>query len=97
MIFMGLSIGDNANQLVPRHKPVLDLLRTDRHKIDFAAIGCASGVAAAFRSPIGKSLQIGITESICCNICHVPHDWSHAMILIFPFVASTSHLHIFLV
>ena len=56
MIFMGLSIGDNANQLVPRHKPALDLLRTDRHKIDFAAIGCASGVAAAFRSPIAGVL-----------------------------------------
>ena len=38
MIFMGLSIGENANRLVPRNRPAFDLLRTDRHRIDFAAV-----------------------------------------------------------
>jgi len=56
MIFMGLSIGENANRLVPRNRPAFDLLRTDRHRIDFAAIGCAAGVAAAFRSPVSGVL-----------------------------------------
>ncbi|KAL7496236.1 hypothetical protein ACHAWT_005885 [Skeletonema menzelii] len=56
MIFLGLAIGDNANRLVPRNKPKFDLLRTDRQRIDFAAVGCAAGVAAAFRSPISGIL-----------------------------------------
>ena len=38
MIFMGLSIGENANRLVPRNRPAFDLLRTDRNRIDFAAV-----------------------------------------------------------
>ena len=56
MIFLGLAIGENANRLVPRKNPKFDLLRTDRQRIDFAAIGCAAGVAAAFRSPISGIL-----------------------------------------
>lgn len=56
MIFLGLAIGENINRLVPRKKPKFDSLRTDRQRIDFAAIGCAAGVAAAFRSPISGIL-----------------------------------------
>lgn len=60
MIHLGLCIGENANKfLVPGWNgdwPVFDPLRSDRSRIDYAAIGCAAGVAAAFRSPIGGVL-----------------------------------------
>jgi len=60
MIHLGLCIGENANKfLVPGwngNRPVFDPLRNDRSRIDYAAIGCAAGVAAAFRSPIGGVL-----------------------------------------
>lgn len=56
MIFLGLAMGENINRLAPRNEPKFDLLRTDRQRINFAAIGCAAGVAAAFRSPIGGIL-----------------------------------------
>lgn len=56
MIFLGLAMGDNINRLVPRKDPKFDVLRTDRQRIDFSAIGCAAGVAAAFRSPISGIL-----------------------------------------
>lgn len=49
-------MGENINRLVPRNEPKFDLLRTDRQRINFAAIGCAAGVAAAFRSPISGIL-----------------------------------------
>eukprot|EP00588_Corethron_pennatum_P017056 CAMPEP_0194305452 /NCGR_PEP_ID=MMETSP0171-20130528/2886_1 /TAXON_ID=218684 /ORGANISM="Corethron pennatum, Strain L29A3" /LENGTH=910 /DNA_ID=CAMNT_0039056993 /DNA_START=47 /DNA_END=2779 /DNA_ORIENTATION=+ len=57
MIFLGLAIGENANRLVPQKKlSVLDTLKTERSRIDYAAIGTAAGVAAAFRSPLSGVL-----------------------------------------
>mmetsp|Transcript_14649 Transcript_14649/g.21648 ORF Transcript_14649/g.21648 Transcript_14649/m.21648 type:complete len:886 (+) Transcript_14649:72-2729(+) len=56
MIHLGLCIGNNANRLLPQSERSLDVLRTDRSRIDFAAIGTAAGVAVAFRSPISGVL-----------------------------------------
>ena len=53
LIFIGMSIGENFNRLVPRKFPEL---RSWRQKRDLAAVGTAAGVAAAFLSPIGGIL-----------------------------------------
>ncbi|VEU44418.1 unnamed protein product [Pseudo-nitzschia multistriata] len=53
LIFIGLAIGHNAERFVPESYPVLKL---DNWKRDFAAVGCACGVAGAFLTPIGGVL-----------------------------------------
>ncbi len=49
MIHLGLVLGAQVSQ-------VKSVLRTDRHRRDFAACGTAAGVAAAFHTPIGGVL-----------------------------------------
>jgi len=53
MIFICLSLGENANRFIPKTYPTLHL---DRYRRDFAAVGTACGVTAAFFSPIGGVL-----------------------------------------
>lgn len=53
LIFIGLAIGHNALRFIPQTYPAL---KTDELKRDFAAVGCACGVAGAFLTPIGGVL-----------------------------------------
>ena len=53
LIFIGMSLGENFNRLVPRKFPELHSWRLKR---DLAAVGTAAGVATAFLSPIGGIL-----------------------------------------
>ena len=50
---VGLAIGHNAQRFIPAIYPALKL---DEMKRDFAAVGCACGVAGAFLTPIGGVL-----------------------------------------
>jgi H+/Cl- antiporter ClcA len=56
MIHCGLCLGANVWRIIPRSVPMFDTLFSDRSRRDFAAIGTAAGVAAAFMSPIGGIL-----------------------------------------
>lgn len=56
MIHSGLCLGANAWKVIPRSFHSFDTLFGDRARRDFAAIGTAAGVAAAFLSPIGGIL-----------------------------------------
>ncbi|CAM9541998.1 unnamed protein product, partial [Choristocarpus tenellus] len=55
MIHAGAAVGGNIATL-PRFFPALEEFRNDRDRRDFAAMGTAAGVAAAFRTPIGGVL-----------------------------------------
>jgi len=54
MIFMGLSIGENAQRLVPRDTYLS--LADERFGRDLACVGTSCGVASAFLSPVGGVL-----------------------------------------
>ena len=53
LIYMGLCVGESSQRAIPKSYPTL---KTDRFRRDFAAVGTASGVTAAFFTPIGGVL-----------------------------------------
>ena len=70
MIFMGLSIGENANRLVPRNRPAFDLLRTDRNRIDCAAVSKELSLLFLVHLDIHKLTPIAsLTDWLCRWSC----------------------------
>lgn len=53
LIFIGLAVGENWARIIPRAYPKL---RSWRERRDFAAVGSATGVAAAFYAPVGGAI-----------------------------------------
>jgi len=53
LIFIGLAVGENWARIIPRVYPTL---RSWRERRDFAAVGSATGVAAAFYAPVGGAI-----------------------------------------
>ena len=53
LIFIGLAVGENWARVIPRAYP---RLRSWRERRDFAAVGSATGVSAAFYAPVGGAI-----------------------------------------
>ena len=53
LIFIGLAVGENWARIIPRAYP---RLRSWRERRDFAAVGSATGVSAAFYAPVGGAI-----------------------------------------